>query len=111
MRKDPERRYGSVEALIRDIDRYVHDQPLEARPDSLRYRAGKFVKRNWRSLSAAAVIVPLLAGLVLFYTTRLAKARNAAIAEAVRTERIQRFMLNLFDPTRKDAGPARIFVC
>jgi serine/threonine protein kinase/Flp pilus assembly protein TadD len=106
MRKDPERRYGSVEALIRDIDRYVHDQPLEARPDSLRYRAGKFAKRNWRSLSAAAVIVPLLAGLVLFYTTRLAKARNAAIAEAVRTERIQRFMLNLFDGDEKDAGPA-----
>ena len=63
-------------------------------------------KRNWRSLSAAAAILPLLIALVVFYTVRLTTARNAAIAEAIRTERIQRFMLNLFDGDEKDAGPA-----
>jgi serine/threonine protein kinase/lipopolysaccharide biosynthesis regulator YciM len=107
MHKHPERRYGSVEALIRDVDHYVHDEPLEARPDSLRYRTGKFAKRNWQSLSASAAILIVLVTLVLFYTVRLATARNAAVAEAVRTERIQRFMLNLFGGgEEKDAGPA-----
>ena len=37
---------------------------------------------------------------------RLATARNAAMAEAIRTERIQRFMLNLFGGDEKEAGPA-----
>ena len=106
MHKDPERRYGSVEALIRDVDHFVNDEPLEARPDSLRYRTGKFVKRNGRSLSAAAAILAVLIALVVSYTVRLTTARNAAVAETVRTERIQRFMLNLFDGDEKDAGPA-----
>jgi len=49
MHKDAEQRYQSVEALIRDIDHYLKGEPLEARPDSLRYRAGKFVRRNRRA--------------------------------------------------------------
>jgi len=48
MHKDYERRYRSVEALIRDVDRYLAAEPLEARPDSLRYRLEKFVRRNRR---------------------------------------------------------------
>src|SRR5688572_3584109 len=46
MHKDPARRYASVEALIRDVDHYLTGEPLEARPDSLRYRTSKFVRRN-----------------------------------------------------------------
>ena len=41
MHKDPSRRYVTVEALIRDIDHYLRDEPLEARPDDTRYRAEK----------------------------------------------------------------------
>jgi serine/threonine protein kinase/tetratricopeptide (TPR) repeat protein len=106
MHKDPQRRYGSVEALVRDVDRYLKSEPLEARPDSLRYRTGKFVVRNWRPLSAAAAAFVVIVSLVVFYTVRLAAARNAAVAEAVRTQRIQGFMLNLFDGGEKEAGPA-----
>ena len=57
MHKDPARRYQSVEALIRDIDHYLSGEPLEARPDAFGYRAGKFVRRNWRGLSAAAAVL------------------------------------------------------
>src|ERR1035438_9908878 len=46
MHKDPERRYRSVEALIRDIDHLLKNEPLEARPDNLPYKLGKFVRRN-----------------------------------------------------------------
>ena len=50
MHKDASRRYLSAEALIRDVDHYLSGQPLEARADTLGYRAGKFVRRNWRAL-------------------------------------------------------------
>jgi serine/threonine-protein kinase len=44
--------------------------------------------------------------MVSFFTVRLAKARNAALAEAARTQRIQKFMLNLFDGGDQEAGPS-----
>lgn len=106
MHKDAGRRYRSVEALIRDIDHYLKGEPLEARPDTLRYRLGKFVARNRRPVFAAAAALVLVIGLVVFYTVRLATARNAALAEAARTQRIQRFMLNLFQGGDEAAGPA-----
>ena len=96
MHKDLERRYRSVEALSRDVNNYLNGAPLDARPDSIRYRSAKFLRRNWRSVSAAAVAVTAIVGLAGFYTVRLTTARNAAIAEAARTQRVQHFMLDLF---------------
>ena len=45
-------------------------------------------------------------GLVTFYTVRLTNARNAAVTEAARAQRIQRLMLNLFTGGEEAAGPA-----
>jgi eukaryotic-like serine/threonine-protein kinase len=105
MHKDVGRRYSSVEALIRDIDHYLAGEPLEARPDTLSYTLGKFAGRHRRAVSAAALALAVVIGLVIFYTLRLRGARNAAQAEAARTERIQQFMLNLFAGEDKAAGP------
>ena len=55
MHKDPQRRYRSVEALIRDIDHYLRGEPLEARPDSGFYRMRKFVSRNRRAVVASSL--------------------------------------------------------
>jgi serine/threonine-protein kinase len=106
MRKEPERRYRTVEALIRDVDHYLNSEPLEARPDTFGYRLSKFVRRNWRPVSAAAAAFVVVVSLVLFYTVRLTIARNAAVAEAARTQRIQHFMLNLFQGGEEAVGPA-----
>jgi len=106
MHKDPERRYRSVEALVRDVDHYLKGQPLEARPDSLRYRAGKFIRRNRRPVVAAGLAFALVIGLIVFFTVRLTVARNVAISEAARTQRIQQFMLNLFQGGDEAAGPS-----
>src|SRR2546422_9290379 len=75
---------------------YLTGEPLEARPDTFGYRLGKYVRRNWRPVSAATASFIVVVGLVVFYTVRLATARNAAVAEAARTQRIQHFMLRLF---------------
>ena len=106
MHKDPQRRYQSVEALIRDVNHYLDGEPLEARADTWRYRLGKFVRRHRRLVSATAVVFALVVGLVIFYTVRLTRARNAALMQAARTQRIQRFMLNLFQGGDPAAGPA-----
>jgi len=106
MHIEPQRRYRTVEALIRDIDHYLAGEPLEARPDTFGYRLGKYVRRHWRPVSAATASFIVVVGLVVFYTLRLATARNAAVAEAARTQRIQHFMLNLFQGGEEAVGPA-----
>ena len=105
MHKDPQRRYRSAEAFIRDIDHYLQGEPLEARPDTAGYRFRKFVARNRRPVAAVSATLTLVVGLVIFFTVRLAKARNAALAEAARTQRIQQFMTNLFQGGDASAGP------
>ncbi|MGO8788308.1 MAG: tetratricopeptide repeat protein [Terriglobia bacterium] len=106
MHKDIRQRYQSVEALLRDIDHYLNGEPLEARPDTLGYRLRKFATRNRRSLTAAAAALVVVAALVTFFGVRLARAHVAALAEAARTQRIQKFMTNLFQGGDAEAGPA-----
>src|SRR5579872_700816 len=66
LRKEPERRYGSVEQLADDIERYLDHRPVRARPDTVLYRTKKFVRRNWLALAAAmAVLLALAGGIVL----------------------------------------------
>jgi serine/threonine-protein kinase len=106
MHKDPQRRYRTVDALIGDIDRYLAGEPLEARPDTVGYRLGKFVRRNRAPVFMAATVAAGVIGLVVFYTVRLTRARNAAVAEAARTQRIQRFTMSLFQGGEREVGPA-----
>ena len=106
MHKDPQRRYQSVEALVRDIDHFLKGEPLEARADTLGYRFQKFVRRNRRPVAAAAVVTTAVVALVVFFTVRLARARNSALAESARAQRIQKFMTNLFQGGDAAAGPA-----
>jgi hypothetical protein len=82
MHKDSKRRYSSVEALIRDVDHYLKSEPLEAQRDTLNYRARKFVRRNRRAVTAAALILTAVIAMAAFFTVRLAIAKNAALAEA-----------------------------
>src|SRR3984893_14884825 len=106
LHKDPLRRYPSVEALIRDVDHYLNGQPLEARPDAWQYRIVKFIRRNRRAVTATVLSFILIVGLVVFFTLRLAKARDTALAEAARTQRIQQFMTSLFQGGDAAVGPS-----
>ena len=105
MHKDPQRRYRSLEALTRDVDHYLGGEPLDARPDTWSYHAAKFIRRNRTAVTAAALVFLLIVAMATFFTLRLAKARDAAIAEAARAQRIQNFMTNLFQGGDPSAGP------
>jgi serine/threonine-protein kinase len=106
MHKDPARRYGNVQALVRDVNHFLEGQPLEARSDTMGYRVGKFVRRNRRSVAVGTTALLSVVALVAFYTASLASARNTAVSEAARSQRIQQFMLNLFQGGDQEAGPA-----
>jgi serine/threonine-protein kinase len=106
MHKDPQRRYRTVEALMRDVDHFLGHEPLEARPDSAAYRMAKFARRNRRALIAGAASLAAVLALVVFYTLQLRNTRNVALAEAARAQRIQQFTLDLFQGGNESVGPA-----
>lgn len=62
LRKEPERRYPSVEAFSEDIRRHLAGLPVLARPDTARYRVKKFAERHKVGVAAAAIVVLTLAG-------------------------------------------------
>ena len=62
LRKEPERRYGSVEAMARDINRYLDGRPVSAQPDTWSYRLAKYFQRNRNSVLVASVIAATLIG-------------------------------------------------
>jgi eukaryotic-like serine/threonine-protein kinase len=94
MHKDPQRRYRSVEALIRDVDHYLSGEPLEARPDTFRYRMGKFVKRNRRAVTAATLAFAAVVALVTFFLVRLTRERDNADRQTAIADSINRFLSN-----------------
>jgi serine/threonine protein kinase len=79
LRKEPERRYSSVEQFSEDIRRYLTGRPVNAREDTFRYSAAKFVRRNRAAVVAASLVVLALAGGVI--TTQW-EARRARIQQA-----------------------------
>ena len=106
MHKEPARRYASVDALIRDIDHFLAGEPLDAQPDSVSYRTSRFVRRNRTLVAATAAVVLVIVVLNVFYTVRLTRARDLAVAEAARTGRIRHFVTQLFEGGDQAAGPA-----
>ncbi len=80
MRKEPERRYASVDRFAEDVRRYVEGWPVAARRDSWRYRSSKFLRRHRLALGAGALsILALLAGTAL----AVSQARRAEAARLV----------------------------
>jgi tetratricopeptide (TPR) repeat protein/tRNA A-37 threonylcarbamoyl transferase component Bud32 len=90
LRKEPERRYASVEQFSDDILRHLEARPVLARRDTLAYRAGKFVRRNTAASIAATLVVLSLVGGIVMTTWQARRAREQeviAIAEKARAER------------------------
>ena len=83
LRKEPARRYQSVEQFAGDVRRHLEGLPVRARPDTFGYRAGKFVRRNRAGVAAAALVsLALIAGTVA--TAWQARQARAAQARAER---------------------------
>ena len=83
LHKDPERRYGSAQALADDLRRHLDGRPVQAHPDTLGYRMAKFVRRHRVGSAAAAlaVLAVLSAATIAFRQAAQAKRAAADMAE------------------------------
>jgi eukaryotic-like serine/threonine-protein kinase len=82
LRKEPARRYQSVEQFAGDVRRHLEGLPVRARPDTFRYRAGKFVRRNRVPVAAGVLLALALLGGTAATAYQAQQARAAqAVAE------------------------------
>ncbi len=76
LRKEPARRYSSVQDFAADVERALTHRPVQARPASLGYRASKFVRRNRAAVAAGILVFGSLTG-GLVATTRAQRLERA----------------------------------
>jgi len=109
LEKDRARRYETANGLARDVERYLADEPVVARPPSKSYRFQKLVRRNKLAFAAAgAVAAALVVGLAAS-TWEYLKERTAlqrAVAAEKRTSAINQFLTEglLFQATPEQNG-------
>jgi tetratricopeptide (TPR) repeat protein len=125
MRKEPDRRYPSVEALADDLNRHLLGQPVRARHGDWRYNAAKFLRRHVIAVGGVAAIflgLALFAGVMFWENHRIELAREATAQERDRAQQVSAFLVDVFaqadpfnaqghEPTAKDLldrGAAKI---
>src|SRR6267378_3556188 len=116
MRKEPDRRYPSVEALAEDLSRHLQGQPVRARQGDWRYNAAKFLRRHLLAVVAVAAAflgLALFAGAMFWENHRIELAREATAQERDRAQQVSAFLVDVFsqadpfntqgkEPTAKD---------
>jgi WD40 repeat protein/predicted Ser/Thr protein kinase len=74
--KEPQRRYGSAEALADDLERWLRHEPIIARPPSVLQRAGKWTRRHpGTAVLLGGLIISLAAGFGLTWSQSMARQR------------------------------------
>jgi serine/threonine-protein kinase len=99
LRKSPDERYPTTTALAEDIDRHVRGLPVLAQPESLAYRARKFVRRHRVPVAAAAVAVAALGsglGAALWQARQARLQAQRAEAEVVASRDVSQFLQTIF---------------
>jgi len=97
LEKNKVRRYDSAADLGADLQRYLNDEPVAARPPSTTYQLQKFARRHKALVTgAAAVFIVLLAGVIAssWEAIRANRAQQAVQAEASTTKAINDFLQN-----------------
>ncbi len=74
--KEPLERYGTVQQLIEDVERYLNGFPVIARPQTASYRFGKYIKRHKAGVLAAALVLVSLIGGISVASWQAVKARR-----------------------------------
>jgi serine/threonine protein kinase/uncharacterized protein (DUF2267 family) len=92
LEKDRERRYGTSSALAADLENYLQNRPVEARPASAAYRVRKYVRRHAVAVAVASGAAILL---IAFAATQAVQLRRTT-RERDRADRITEFMTSMF---------------
>jgi serine/threonine protein kinase/formylglycine-generating enzyme required for sulfatase activity len=100
LEKDRNRRYETAAHFARDLQRYLADEPVEAKPPSVRYRMGKFLRRNkGPALAAALVLLALAVGTTVSYLKYLdaEQRKQEAQTEAEKAMKARDFLVSIFE--------------
>ena len=100
LRKEPGRRYASVEQLSADVRCYLEGRPVSARPGTLAYRTSKLVRRHRIGVAVAATFVVAVLGFGIamgLQAARLARERDRAERERGRAEQVETFLTEIFE--------------
>lgn len=92
LRKEPERRYPSVSALLDDLRRERDGRPVTARPESAAYLIRRFARRNRTAMVGATVV----AGLLIGGFVRERGLRQIAEAETRTARSVEQYLLTVF---------------
>jgi serine/threonine protein kinase/Tfp pilus assembly protein PilF len=92
MHKEPRRRYASAADLAEDVGRHLTGLPVRARPDTLAYRASRFVRRHRFGVAAAGSAIVVLIGFAVAMAAQAARIAREAEAKA----RVTEFLTDLF---------------
>jgi len=92
LEKERERRYSTPSALAADVENYLSNRPIEARPASAGYRLRKYVRRHRVAVALASGVAALL---IAFAVTQTIQLRHIT-RERDRADRITAFMTNMF---------------
>lgn len=91
LRKQPGERYASAGDLALDLRRFLRDEPVMARADTVTYRVGKFVRRHRGSVAAATLTAVALIAATVITTQQAIEARRQRDLAAERLQRANAF--------------------
>ncbi len=100
LRKEPDRRYASVEQFAQDIGRFLEGRPIAAQKDTAGYRFRKFVQRNRVAVGVVAGVFVLVSafGAAMYRQAQVvAEERDRARLEAEKAQQVSQFLEALFD--------------
>ena len=100
LRKEPERRFGSVDALARDVRAALTGEPVSARPDSFGYRAARLLNKHRWIMPAAAASMVALTG----YATTLVRHNAQLEQERATSEAVTDFLTGVFTISDPEQG-------
>jgi len=81
LRKEPDRRYASVEDFSEDIRKHLEGLPIAARPSTIAYRGTKFVRRHRELAVSTLIFLVLLGGLSIVLATRFGPWRHRDVSK------------------------------
>jgi tetratricopeptide (TPR) repeat protein len=97
MNADPHRRYSSVEHFSDDLRRYLNGEAVLARPSTVLYRTGKFVRRHKLAVASTVLFISVLTGATL-YSMRQAEAARKEAAKSALVAQFLQGILGSVDP-------------
>jgi serine/threonine-protein kinase len=109
LRKEPDERYASVQAMAKDIERHRTGFPVDARAGLRTYRARKFISRHRLGVGAtAAIVVTLAISSITFWRQQVATAdaRDEAATEAENAGLVIDFLADVFRGRNPEQAPA-----